>query len=88
MAGYVFLLPQSHAHKSVGDPLALMGGYGIVDKERVVGHAVKSDEVARGEIIDDGEPLVEKHVELHPACMLALVVNGQLVAIIYDEGGK
>ena len=72
----------------MGDPLVLMDGHGVVDKKGVVCHSGKASEITRGEVIDDGGPLVEEHVELHSPCMLALAVDGQLVAIINDKCGK
>jgi len=72
----------------MGDPLVLMDGYGIVNEKGVGCHSCKSDEVTRREVIDDGSSLVEEHVELHSPGMLALVVDGQLVAVIDDKSGK
>ena len=41
-----------------------------------------------GEIIDDGDTLIEDHVEAHMLSFLALAVYGKLIVVIDNKGGE
>ena len=78
---------QSQPEEGTGAPFILVDHYDIVVKDGIVHHEGGTREVARREIIDDGGTFVEDHVESHALSHLALVVHGEFVAVIDDEGG-
>ena len=57
-------------------------------KEGVVRQRIDSCKVTGREVVNNGGSFVEKHIEPHVADFHLLIINGDVVAIIHDNGGK
>ena len=60
----------------------------VVVKDGVVHHKGDTSEIAGGEVVDYGGTLVENHVEAYVFGLLALVVHGEVVAVVHHKGGQ
>ena len=88
VSGEVLIFLQAHAHEGAGAPFVLVDDHVLVVEERVVHHQGGSGKIAGREIVHDGGPLVENHVQAHGLRLLALATHGEVVAVVDDEGGQ